>query len=53
MRYWLDYDEDFIRKTYWEKKAIEQNKPKFNRHDLYDAGYTDEEIDGNSMLLGE
>jgi hypothetical protein len=53
MQYWLDYDENYFRSAYREKKAIEQNKPQFDRQSLYDAGYTDEEIDNDPMLRGD
>jgi hypothetical protein len=53
MQYWLDYDEDYFRKTYRERKAAEQAKPKFNRKDLYELGYTDEEIDRDPKLRGD
>ncbi|MDR1902340.1 MAG: hypothetical protein LBQ88_08690 [Treponema sp.] len=53
MQFWLDYDEDAMRKAYREHKAVEQEKPKFNRQALYDIGYTDEEIDNDPALRGE
>ncbi|MDR2080189.1 MAG: hypothetical protein LBP74_10770 [Treponema sp.] len=53
MQYWLDYDEEYFRRTYRERKASETSKPNFNRQDLYDLGYTDEEIDNEPALRGE
>jgi hypothetical protein len=54
MQYWLDYDEEYFRQTYRERKAVEQQaKPKFSREDLYDLGYTDEEIDSDPGLRGD
>jgi hypothetical protein len=52
MQYWLDYNEDYFRSAYREKKAIEQNKPQFDQQALYDMGYTDAEIDNDSALRG-
>jgi hypothetical protein len=52
MRYWLDYDEDYFRRTYREQKALEQAKPKFDRKALYELDYTDEEIDADPVLRG-
>jgi hypothetical protein len=52
MQYWLDYDEGYTRKAYREKKATKREKPKFDRQALYDLGYTDEQIDGDPVLLG-
>jgi hypothetical protein len=49
MQYWLDYDEEYFRKTYRERKAAEQEKPKFNRQELLDIGYTDKEIDAMEL----
>jgi hypothetical protein len=54
MQYWLDYDEEYFRRAYRERKAAEQQaKPKFNRKDLYELGYTDEEIDSSPVLRGD
>jgi hypothetical protein len=52
MQFWLDYDEDVMRRVYRERKAAELSKPKLKREDLYKAGYTDEEIDNDSTLFG-
>jgi hypothetical protein len=52
MQYWLDYDEEYFRRTYRERKAVETSKPEFNRQALYDIGYTDEEIDNEPTLRG-
>jgi hypothetical protein len=53
MQYWLDYDEEYFRRTYREQRAVETSKPKFNRQALYDLGYTDEEIDADPVLRGD
>jgi hypothetical protein len=53
LQYWLDYDEEYFRRTYRERKAAEQEKPKFNRKALYELGYTDEDIDNDPVLRGE
>jgi hypothetical protein len=34
-----------MRKAYWENKAVKQANVKFDRDDLREIGYTDEEID--------
>jgi hypothetical protein len=52
MQYWLDYDEEYFRRTYRDRRAVEISKPKFSRQELYDLGYTDEEIDGDPVLKG-
>jgi hypothetical protein len=51
MQYWLDYDEAYMRKAYRENKAIELRKPKLRRQDLYDIGYTDEDIETDKSLV--
>jgi hypothetical protein len=43
-QYWLDYDEEIIRKNYREQQAERQNKPSFRKKDLLDLGYTEEQI---------
>jgi hypothetical protein len=53
MQYWLDYDEEYSRKVYREQQAAERSKPKFDRQELYELGYTDEMIDRDSLLRGE
>jgi hypothetical protein len=52
MQYWLDYDEEYFRGIYQKQKAAETSRTKFNRQCLYDAGYTDEEIDSDPLLRG-
>jgi hypothetical protein len=43
-QYWLDYDEEIIRKAYREREAERRNKPRFRKKDLLDLGYTEEQI---------
>jgi len=41
-QYWVQYDEDLIRKA-WRERA---SRPKFSAEELRDLGYTDEEAAG-------
>jgi hypothetical protein len=43
-QYWLDYDEDVIRRVYRERQAERLNKPRFKKKDLLNLGYTEEQI---------
>jgi hypothetical protein len=43
-QYWLDYDEEIIRKVYRERQADRRSKPSFRKEDLIDLGYTEEQI---------
>lgn len=43
-QYWLDYDEEIIRKSYREQQIERRNKPSFRKKDLLDLGYTEEQI---------
>jgi hypothetical protein len=43
-QYWLDYDEEIIRRVYREQAAERRNKLSFRKKDLLDLGYTEEQI---------
>ena len=43
-QYWLDYDEEIIRRVYRERQAERLNKPSFRKKDLLGLGYTEEQI---------
>ncbi|GAB6276240.1 MAG: hypothetical protein SAMD01599839_07800 [Rectinema sp.] len=40
--YWVQYDEDLIRRA-WRERA---SRPKFSLEELHDLGYSDEEAEG-------